>query len=82
MTTRKQLEKIGVKVEDLISIVGSPEWDKEFYDGYGGVDGDSFVAWTEDHVIFCICYDGSEWLEKLPRHPGKFFLKPHHFGGG
>jgi hypothetical protein len=81
-TLRKQLADIGIDVDDLISVVpGTPRWDREFDAGYGGVEGDPFVAWTNTHVVFGVCYDGAEWLAKLPRNPDED-SEPQHFGGG
>lgn len=54
---------------------------KEFDDDYGGIEGDSFVILTKDWIYFPICYDGAEWIERVPRYPNDTFI-PHHFGGG
>lgn len=54
--------------------------DKRFDHGYGGTDGCAFTLWTKSYVYFPACYDGSEWVESVPRHPnGK---ATDHIGGG
>lgn len=37
--------------------------------GYGGVSCHSFIAWTESRVIFVSQYDGSSWVDSMPRNP-------------
>lgn len=44
------------------------ELNKEFDSGYGGEEGKPFTAWSEMWVYFPVCYDGSEWVERAPRH--------------
>ena len=43
--------------------------DLEFDNGYGGIEGEPFTAWTETRVYFPLCYDGSEWAGSAPRNP-------------
>ena len=58
----------------------SLDWlDIEFYDGYGTSEGLPFVLWTEKYVYFPCVYDGSEWVESVPRSPTA--TKVEHFGG-
>jgi hypothetical protein len=52
---------------------------KEFNDGFGGTNGESFTAWSKDWVYFPIRYDGSEWVGRAPRHPSTY--KCEHQGG-
>lgn len=80
-TWRKQFT--GAREGDDSPLVAiSPEGidlDKEFYDGYGGHEGEAILIWTEDFVYFPMVYDGAEWLERVPRNPtteGQF-----HVGG-
>lgn len=83
MTTwRKKLARLGIDPNEVIA-VNPPDldWDREFDDDYGEPSGVPFVAWTPTKVVFCICYDGSEWLGSVPRDPNQE-LDPHHFGGG
>ena len=43
--------------------------DYDFDAGYGGSNGPRFTAWTKDKVYFPGVYDGSEWIESVPRNP-------------
>ena len=43
--------------------------DFEFDDGYGSANAPAVMAWSESYVIIVREYDGSEWLEWLPRNP-------------
>lgn len=45
------------------------DWDKRFYDGFGGEEGQPFTAWTEQRVYFPATYDGAEWVASAPRNP-------------
>ena len=51
----------------------------EFYAGFGGEEGASFTAWSENWVYFPLCYDGAEWCGSAPRNPCKIAMK--HQGG-
>jgi len=52
----------------------------KFDHGYGGTLGEPFTLWTKGRVYFPVQYDGSEWVESVPRNPdGK---ATPHFGGG
>lgn len=59
------------------------EWgwlDREFDDGWGGIQGHPFTLWTESRVYFPVTYDGKEWCASVPRHP---CVEPsQHHGGG
>lgn len=44
-------------------------FDVQFDDSYGGTNGPAVAAWTQTHVYFPVCYDGSEWLGSAPRNP-------------
>lgn len=55
--------------------------DREFDASYGGTKSPSLVAWTADHVIFSVCYDGAEWLSYVPRDPSEKANPTHHGGG-
>ena len=55
----------------------------KFDPGYGGTRGKPFWLWTDKNVYFAACYDGSEWVESVPRHPNPVeATKPAHIGGG
>lgn len=46
------------------------EMDVEFDSGHkGGIAGRPFTAWTPTRVYFPAQYDGSEWVESVPRDP-------------
>ena len=80
ITWRKKLDNLGLDTKDILKTV--PEivkWDEEFDGGYGGPEGQPFIAWTKGKVIFCQCYDGAEWLEAVPRNP-ELNLEPEHLG--
>ena len=55
------------------------ELDFQFDDGYGVESGPVFTAWTANRVYFPVSYDGSEWIDDVPRNPSKEFTK--HIGG-
>lgn len=87
MTTwRRQLEAEMKSNGDAFGSIdaSSPpvgNWlDVEFNDGYGGEEGCAFTIWTKHRVYFPVCYDGSEWVGSVSRHPdGKPTV---HKGGG
>ena len=54
--------------------------DYDFDDGFGGTNGPSFTAWTLTRVYFPAEYDGSEWIDSVPRHPSN--NATCHIGGG
>jgi hypothetical protein len=43
--------------------------DREFDDGYGAVDGNPFIGFTDRYVYVHRCYDGAEAIVAVPRHP-------------
>jgi hypothetical protein len=44
-------------------------WDRVFYNGYGGIEGEPFTLWTHNRVYFPVCYDGAEWADSVPSNP-------------
>jgi hypothetical protein len=54
-------------------------FDREFDGGYGGSEGCSFTAWGGKYVYFPAVYDGSEWIECVPRNP--CLIATTHIGG-
>jgi hypothetical protein len=56
------------------------ELDREFYNGYGGIEGEPFTLWTDNRVYFPVCYDGAEWCDSVPRNPNG--QATEHCGGG
>ena len=57
--------------ETMDDVVAKTDFDgdREFYDGYGFVEGEPFTLWTKNRVYFPIVYDGSEWVGSVPRNP-------------
>lgn len=51
-----------------------------FDDGFGTTYGAYFTAWDDTWVYFPCCYDGAEWIEKVPRNPSPIVTE--HVGGG
>lgn len=54
--------------------------DKTFHSGYGGTNGEPFLAWSDDRVFFPVKYDGAEWVCSVPRNP--VAQGQEHVGGG
>jgi len=46
--------------------IDHPVFDREFDGGSGGC---RFTAWGELYVYFPAVYDGSEWVDFVPRNP-------------
>lgn len=78
----KEMEKNGETMEDFVSI--SPKrinLDKEFDSGMKAYpEGEPFLLWSVLHVYYPTCYDGSEWVESVPRNPCDA-VKDHSGGG-
>ena len=73
MATWRELIKVEMKRNKdtwtkLVHVTDS-DLDREFYDGYGAVDGEPFTLWTEKYVYFPVCYDGAEWVGSVRRDP-------------
>ena len=83
-TWRKEIEPYRDYI--VFSTLTNEEWDVEFDSGYGGTEGKPFLAWSNNYVYFPVCYDGSEWIERVPRGPwglnAVIESKLKHFGGG
>lgn len=54
-------------------------FDCEFDGGYGRSEGCNFTAWGGKYVYFPAVYDGSEWVECVPRNP--CLIATPHIGG-
>ena len=58
---------------------------RTFDTSYGGREGDPFVAFTENFVLFPVVYDGAEWVGWAPRNPvdgyGRAAEPRNHQGG-
>ncbi len=77
----KLFPRFNTEEEEFTFYPADIDLDREFDDGYGGTEGEPFYAWSRDWVVFPVCYDGSEWLGRVPRNPTNE-QEPHHFGGG
>lgn len=60
--------------------VASPLLDYNYDAGYGGIECHALYAWTETHVLLVGTYDGSSWVQAVPRDP--VAVKPQTCGGG
>ena len=66
--------------EEIIACTQSEqEMNRQFDCSYGLEKGKPFTAWSETNVFFPVCYDGSEWVAKVPRHPNGEHT--NHVGG-
>lgn len=70
----------GDTIDNLTFSPEDLDLDREFYYGFGIEEGVPFWAWSENWVYLCACYDGSEWITSVPRHP-HVAQKPFHIGG-
>ena len=86
MTTWEELLAIAMEdrsesMADLeSSTLTDAEMAEEFDSGRGGTKGKPFTAWTAKTVYFPICYDGSQWVGSVSRHPDGKPTEPQ--GGG
>jgi len=76
----KQLKRLIGDDEVIWCSIDKDELDRKFDSTFGGVEGTPFIAYTKEYVIFCIQYDGAEWLEKVPRNPDRDFYTEHYGG--
>ena len=84
MTTwRKELEQAFIKTKDswetLQITLSEEELNKEFEDGAGEQEGNSFYAWSDNWVYFVNSFDGMERVDYIPRNPTSQ-VKPYHHG--
>ncbi len=49
--------------------------DREFDAGYGSPEGEPFIGFSKDFVYIRAVYDGSEWVEAIPRHPDRMLRR-------
>lgn len=66
-------------IEDMAVEGGEEALDKQFDPGFGGEEGAPFTVWTPTRVLFPWCYDGSEGVTSVARHPNG--TPTHHIGG-
>lgn len=82
-TWRTLIDEARAEAGDVMPLLHfAPEnldLDAPFNDGFGGVEGASFTAWSETRVYFPVVYDGSEWVGSVPRHPCDEVTR-HHGG--
>jgi len=62
------------------------EWYHFFVDqpdgsGYGGTKCTAFHLYSKSAILFMGCYDGSEWVESIPKNPDEP-REVEHVGGG
>lgn len=55
---------------------------REFDAGYGGVEGEPVICFSERYVYVKGCYDGSEWVSAVPRNPDSVGDTLPVIGGG
>jgi len=74
-------KKIAQTADDQIiyCTLTEEELDEVFDNGYGGIEGKPFTAWSEKYVYFPIVYDGSEWVGSALRNPCN--IATNHQGG-
>ena len=49
--------------------ISDEELMREFDGGYGSLEGEPFILWTKKRVYFSCQYDGSEYVQSVPRNP-------------
>jgi hypothetical protein len=69
----------GDRFDDLEMTLTDEQLDQKFDAGYGVPDGCGFTAWSDKYVYFPACYDGSEWVDWVPRNPCNIIT--NHVGG-
>jgi hypothetical protein len=55
--------------------------EREFYAGYGAVQGEPTIAFSDRYVYIRSVYDGAEAFEAVPRHPEHVTFIPEVGGG-
>ena len=76
----KEIRSLGEDITSLATTLTEEEMTREFNgESYGLCWGDSFTAWTTNYVYFPATYDGTEWVESVPRDP--CMKKTPHIGG-
>lgn len=58
---------IGPETHEIDSVEELEQWSGNT--GYGGENLPGIHVWTADRVYLKATYDGSEWVESVPRHP-------------
>ncbi len=66
----EELKRRGESFEDIVSNTMTDEdMEREFYSGYGDVNGCAFTVWTKNTVYFPLEYDGAEFVGSVSRKP-------------
>lgn len=64
------MKSYGESFDDVVATAPADlDLDRKFDSGYGGNEGRPFTLWTTGRVYFPVVYDGSEWVESVPRNP-------------
>jgi len=81
MNSWKEMLKASIPEGEKIIFctLSDEEMGEKFDTGYGGQEGKPFTAWSENWVFFPAMYDGSEWMECVPRNPCDISIE--HIGG-
>mgnify|MGYP001611688840 FL=1 len=53
----------------IIQCSGTELPERTFDAGYGGTNGEPVICFSDRYVYIKVQYDGSEWIEAIPRHP-------------
>lgn len=72
-----QVKECGAPIRCLANSLPGREFDA----GYGSPEGEPAIGFSERYVYIKVQYDGSEWVEKIPRHP-EFVESPIPWPGG
>lgn len=76
---KEVMEENGDDYSELITTLSKEELKIKFNDNFGSENGKPFTGWTEKFVYFPVTYDGSEWVECVPRNPCD--TATYHVGG-
>ena len=73
----------GNGVPETVECRGDELPDRKYDSGYGGVEGEPVICFSERYVYFRTGYDGSEWIDSMPISPDHLSKRlPHYLGGG
>jgi hypothetical protein len=83
VTTWRELIKHELeeyKGEQIVAVAPNEAvLDVQFDDDYGSPEGPCFTAWTQNRVLFPVCYDGAGFVASVPRNPTD--EETRHVGG-
>ena len=66
---KEEFEARGDDYSKMVTTLSEEELNREFYDGFGLIEGSEFTAWGEKYVYFPVVYDGAEKVGSAPRNP-------------